>query len=173
MPVVLLCHADGINGQTTFLDAVGGHTLAATNATVSTTNPKFGTGSANFAVASARIDTGNATDFNFGAGQFTIECWAYWTSFPANDRLLAQWGTGSNNGWALTIAGSLAFYWSTTGSDFPNIFTSNPTQNAWHHVAVDRDASNVLRLYLDGAVANSQTVGIDVLCLAAELYNRQ
>jgi hypothetical protein len=165
--VVLLAHCDGTNGSTTFTDVSPfAHTLTPTSATVSTTSPKFGTGSADFTAGStARIDTGNAADFYFGSGQFTVEGWVYHTSTPAKDYpLLALWKTGggsSNQGWFLGMiaAGSLSFYYSTTGIDIPVVQVAySPPTNAWHHWAADRDASNVLRLYVDGVVMASATV---------------
>lgn len=164
--VVLLCHCDGTNGSTAFIDATGRHTLTATNATITTTAPKFGSGCANLASgASARIDTGstNLTDFNFGSGQFTVEGWAYFTGSPGttNHPIISQWGSG----WYLGMAtgANLTFYWSTTGADAPNVSYagfSSPTLNTWYHIAADRDASNVIRLYLNGAVVASTTSGV-------------
>ena len=159
MPVVLLCHADGTNGSTAFTDAsLSAHTLTATSTTVSTTSPKFGTGSADFtATSAARIDTGNATDFNFGAGQFTVEAWVWYTSTPGrNISIIGQWG----GGWFLgsTPTNLFSFYWSTDGSNFFNVTGAYaPTLNTWIHIAADRDTSNVLRIYANGAVIASAT----------------
>jgi hypothetical protein len=57
------------------------------------------------------------------------------------------------------VSGSLAFYYSTTGSDNPNVGASyTPSLNTWIHLAADRDASNVLRVYANGVVVASATV---------------
>jgi hypothetical protein len=105
----------------------------------------------------AFIDASTPSDFNIGAGQFTLECWAYLTS-GGDGPMLARWGTPQNHFYWGIAGGIYAFYWSTTGSDFPVInASSNPSQNAWHHLAVDRDASNVIRLYIDGTVVGSST----------------
>lgn len=160
MPVVLLVHCDGTNGSTTFTDASpSGHTLSATTVTVSTTNPKFGTGSALY--GSAITVTGGATsDWNFGAGQFTLEAQAFFTSAPGTVIVLGQMQGSTNLGWDFgTNGGSLLFYYSTTGTDSPSVgAVFSPTLNQWYHLAVDRDASNVLRVYVNGTVLASATV---------------
>jgi hypothetical protein len=157
----LLCHFDGTNGFTGFYDVGGGHTLAATSVTVNTTAPKFGTGSGDFtATNAARIDTGNAADFNIGNQPFTIEAQAYFTSTTGLFALVSQWDSSANNGWWLGMNGGvLTFFYSTTGSDAPSLTASfSPTLNTWYHIAIERDASNVLRLYVNGVVRNSVTV---------------
>lgn len=163
MAVVLLCHCDGANGSTTFTDVSPyAHGLVASNASVSTTSPKFGTGSADLTLAGARIGTGsNQPEWSFGAGQFTIEAWAYFTVTPTGvQAVLSQFGGSSNLGWFFgTNSGRLEFFYSTTGTDNPSVGASySPTLNAWIHLAVDRDPSNVLRVYANGSVIASATV---------------
>lgn len=161
MPVILLVHADGTNGSTTFTDASpSGYTLTATNATVSTTSPKFGTGSANYPAGNAVITvSGSGAGFNFGAAPFTVEAWAWFATTPSGgvQAIASKWGSAGNLGWSFRITGgTLAFAYSTTGSDVPSISaTFTPTLNTWYHLAVDRDASNTLRVYVNGVVIAS------------------
>jgi hypothetical protein len=63
-------------------------------------------------------------------------------------------------GWTILFNGTnYAFQYSTTGTDSPFVQgTLSPTVNGWTHLAVDRDASNVLRIYGDGVVIASGTV---------------
>lgn len=166
MPVVLLVHCDGTNGSTTFTDvSPSARTLTAgSTCTVSTTSPKFGTGSATFSTnVDNRITVGAPqTDFNFGAGQFTVEAWGNATVTPNGtpQAVVAQFGGSSNLGWFLGLnGGSLLFFYSTTGTDTLSVGgTFAPTLNQWYHLAADRDASNVLRVYVDGVVKASATV---------------
>jgi hypothetical protein len=163
MPVVLLCHADGTNGSTTFTDvSPSAHTMAAVGGVVVTTsNPKFGTGSAACSTGSGLVAQLRTIDWNFGAGQFTVEAWAYFTTTPSGvQSVVTQFGGVSNLGWFLGMnAGSLSFFYSTTGSDNPVVAGAfAPTLNTWIHLAADRDASNVLRVYANGAVIASATV---------------
>ena len=162
MPTVLLCHCDGTNGSATFTDvSASAHSLTATTTTVSTTTPKFGTGCASLAASSSRLNASTGlTDFNFGSGQFTVEAWVYFTrTITGTQMVLSQWNT-SQQCWAFTMnAGSLAFFYSTTGVDAPNVSAVYaPPATTWIHLAADRDASNVLRVYVNGAVLASATV---------------
>ncbi len=167
MPVVLLIHCDGTNGSTAFADASPyAHGMTVLGPTISTTSPKFGTGSGDFNSAGARIALGSpVSDFNLGAGQFTVEAWAYFLSAPTGvQAVVAQFGGSSNLGWFFGLnAGTLAFFYSTTGTDNPSVAGSYaPTTNTWYHLAADRDASNVLRVYANGAVVASATVSATI-----------
>jgi len=161
MPVVLLCHFDGTNGSTTFTDVSPSvHVLTAGTTSVTTSNPKFGTGSLASTGSLLSVGAPNS-DFNFGSGQFTVECFGLFTSAPSGAQILVgQFQGASNLGWDFgTNAGSLLFFYSTTGADSPSVGAAfSPTLNTWYHLAVDRDASNVLRVYVNGAVITSSTV---------------
>jgi hypothetical protein len=169
MPVVLLVHCDGANGSTTFTDvSPSAHTVTATGVTVSTTTPKFGTGSANIsASAGNRLNVSGPADFNLGAGQFTIEAQGWFSSAPGGVQAVAsQFGGSSNLGWFFGFTtGSTAFglTYSTTGTNTAAVSgVFSPTLNTWYHLAVDRDASNVVRVYVDGAVIASATVAATI-----------
>jgi hypothetical protein len=176
---VLLVHADGANGSTTFTDSSAyARTLnisAAPGPFVSTTSPKFGAGSADFTVnGNTFINAGVSADFNLGARQFTVEAWAYFTSAPGATicGILSQFGGTTDLGWFFgMVSGSLAFYYSTTGTDNPNVGAAYvPTTNTWIHLAADRDAANVLRVYANGAVIASSTVASTIFASTRNLY---
>ena len=164
--VTLLLHGDGTNGGTVFTDnGPLGHVPTQINGVAtSTAQFKFGTASLDFSTSAIRelIIDNPQTGYNFGSGQFTVECFARWTSAPGANLwgLVTQFGGSSNLGWFLgMVSGSLAFYYSTTGTDNPNVGAAfTPTLNQWYHIAADRDASNVLRVYKDGVVHASATV---------------
>lgn len=164
---VLRVHADGTSGSTSFTDTSPlALTLTASNgAQVNTANPKFGTGSADFSSNSnAIITTNSATAFNFGAGPFTIEAWSYLNTSNALI-VAAQYPSNGNIGfYFFPSPTSLSFDWTTDGSTKNTTFGNYASQlNTWAHLAIDRDSSNTLRLYLNGQVVQSQT-------LAATIY---
>lgn len=161
--VVLLCHFDGTNLATATVDSSSSaHALTnGATANLSTAQSKFGG-------SSGRINTGfweasDHADWTFGSGQFTIEAFIYVVSAPgsANRAILSQYQHGGAKGWVLAmLGGSLTFDWSTDGNnDFTVASVWTPTVNTWYHIAVDRDASNVIRLYIDGAVVANTTSG--------------
>lgn len=165
--VKLLCHFDGANSATSTVDSSSAaHTLSMNGFTkLDTAQSKFGTTSLNMKDASGvgEVLVPDSADWSFGAGQFTIECWVYLSTAPGtvNRAFIAQW-ISSNIGFYFGQgnSGQLIFLWSTTGSDIP--FIGGPwtkTTGVWSHMAVDRDASNVLRVYQDGVVIASSTVG--------------
>jgi hypothetical protein len=160
----LLLHFDGANGDITTSDSSSAaHAITRrAAATLSNAQAVFGATSSTIATADA-WSTPDHADFNIGNGQFTMECRVRFTVAPNAGSgihgFMTQWGSGQQSfffGWVL---GQLAFYHSTNGSDNPNFgFTWAPTINTWYAVAVDRDASNVVRIYLNGSVVASATV---------------
>lgn len=161
--VVLLVHFDGAEGATTFTDVSNSaHALTATaNVTQTTTAAKFGATSLNFIGPGVYLSSADSDDWDFGSGQFTVEAWVRPTIALSGLRTVAsQWTSSSDFAWWFGWNGtSLSFFYSTTGTDSPSIAgTFSPTLNDWTHVAVDRDASNVIRIYANGAVVNSATV---------------
>lgn len=158
--VVLLCHFDGTNGQTTFTDnSNSAHALTANNgAQVATSNPKFGTGSLlNQIGPSSSVSCPASTDFSF-PGQFTVEGWGFATSFSSSLGLvlISTWA----HAWYLGFNGAqgLVFLYSTDGSNVLHVGAPyTPALNTWIFFAADRDASNVIRVYANGAVIASGT----------------
>ena len=80
-------------------------------------------------------------------GEFNIECWF---KSDGGSEIFGNWGTGI----FLRIAsGQLQFY-----SEIGHLAATFGYDNlTWHHVAVSRDSSNVVRLFGDGTQLNSAT----------------
>lgn len=162
--VVLLCHMDGTNGSTTFIDSsAAAHSLTSSGtAKLTTAQKKFGTASFDVTGTSAdNVQAADSADWEFGSGQFTVEGWIQPTSTPSGVKgVLAHWGTSGNLGWFFGYnSTTLSFFYSTTGSDNPSVgAAASPTTNVWTFIAADRDASNVLRVYSAGSVVASATV---------------
>lgn len=152
--VVFLCHMDGSNGGTTFTD-VKGKTITRTGATTSTTQFKFGTASCSLSGAPQYLSLASQADFNFGTGDFTVECWCYQTGdqvfngFLWDNRTTSTAGINQScyvsNRTPLVQANSTGVI---TGA------TSIITNNVWHHVAVAR-VSGTTRLFVDGSQSGS------------------
>jgi hypothetical protein len=158
--VVLLLHFDGANGATSFIDSsLAAHTVTGSASDALTTaQQKFGTASLN--PTSLGASSADSADWAFGAGRFTIEAWVRATTAPSGFAgIVAQYG--SSIGWYLGFnGGSAVFYYSANGAT-PLLGVSalyTFTLNTWVHIAVDRDASNVVRVYADGAVIGSATI---------------
>ena len=112
----------------------------------------------------AEIVNGNA-DFNYGSGDFTIECW--WNSggdLSTDINFVTLWNYSSDRqGWGM--------YWDADDGNFGLIATSDGDsgstslayrqaagfeKNRWYHLAIVR-ISNTLTLYKDGTSIGSNT----------------
>ena len=126
-------------------------TITNSSVTFSSAASNFYGGSAKF--SSASLATNSSADFNFGTGNFTVECWIY---------LLSQ-GTGSYNHY-LNISSQDTFAFKS-GSTYFYLYansgvavqTSNaPPLNKWTHLALVRNGST-LTIYVDGIASGSNS----------------
>ena len=144
----------------------GGNSWAAIGSKVLSLNP------GSCVVASSQ------SNFNIGT-TFTIEAWIYprsWTSavystyaFP----IFSRWAHGSSTLYALNVGGN----GSTTGLGSAVFFVGSGSGsggtssveseyciplNQWSHIAASRDSSNVVRLFINGALVKYATISNSV-----------
>ena len=163
--VVLLCHYDGVDGSAIIDSSPFHHSFTTiTGQAITTAQARFGPSSLQCGLSGFSYNnTGDSGAWWFDDGPFTVEMWIRPTvGLITLTVLVCQHGnTGLDRGWALWFdgAGHLQFSYSTTGTDYPAVSGSYvPTLNQWVHIAADRDASGVLRVYADGVVVASATV---------------
>jgi hypothetical protein len=155
-------------------------TSPANGAYSTTTAAKYGSNSLAFSggstTSSANIHYFYDESFQFRGSQFTVEAWVYFTSHSATaNEGIAGFGvlSSSNLSWYLGMntSGQLTFQYSLTGAALLSITSAfSPTLNTWYHVAVDRDSSGVIRLYLNGAVVASTTDTGSLFASSNSLY---
>jgi len=159
--VVLLLHCDGANGATTLTDSSNAHHTVTSNGNhmLTTAQAKFGSASLDCQVTGGgRAASADSSDWHFGAGPFTVECFVRPTIALSGVRgLVAQFGGSSNLGWELYYNGNnVVVAYSTTGTNnLGPTAAYTPTLNTWIHIAADRDSGNTLRIYADGVVLSS------------------
>ena len=125
----------------------------------SNTQTKFGSTSIKYNGSDARAFLRSGDLFNLGTGEFTVECWLYKDATGAGIILDAR---PSNSGapWYLGVDyQEKPFFYD--GSSYTS--TTALSANTWTHIAVTRDSSNVLRIFLDGTVehtTNSYTTNL-------------
>lgn len=170
--VVLLTHFDNntvdIKGHALSMGSTGGYGVG-----------KFGKAASFNGTANSTAVLSNASSaLGTLSGQFTIEGWVNWNVTPPGRssgqerQIIGQhnWaesaGTSSTGGWwvLLGVDNGLMMYLATGGS-MVTITSSAFTWDtgAWHHVAVTRDASNVVRLFKDGALVGSASTNKPIL----------
>lgn len=148
--VPLLLNMNGDNSSNIFTDSSpkGRSPTITGTPTISTTQSKFGGASGDFTAGTGYLDYGTSTDWAFGTGDFTVECWVYITAMPSGYYYSPIGNWVSNTGWCLFIrpSGTLDWHGDTT------VFTSASgalTTNTWYHIAYSRQGSTG-RLFIDG-----------------------
>ena len=171
--VKLLLGFEGADASTTITDessSARGNATVMDQAQIDTAQYKFGTSSLYLPAAADGfgdyITYPDSADWDLGTGQFTLEGWFRFGSLAYYTSLISQFYPG---GWVwLFQDGKLRFY-----GDGPDVveYTWAPTNNQWYFLAVDRDASNVCRLYVDGAMVAKTTAFTQSLSGASKLLS--
>ena len=151
--VSLLLHGNGTNGSTTFTDS-SSNALTVTgvgDAKINTTTFKFPTGSIALDGTGDFLIVTGGTGFEYGTGNFTIECFVYFNSVTGAKIIYDQRISGTetqrptiyHNGTVLTyyVAGD-------------RITGGTLTTGVWHHIAVSRSGTST-RMYLNGTQVGS------------------
>jgi len=125
-----------------------------TSVTANTYGPFLTPGSLQFNGTNS-ITAPSNTIYSF-SGQFTIEGWFYWTQTP----------TGGGNLLGVETTGGLCFYYdNSTHTLNPNVYgpgnifvsTFNPSAGKWYHIALTRNASNLMTMWVNGVSVGSIT----------------
>jgi hypothetical protein len=174
-------HFDGQDGGTPFTD-VKGHAVTPNGAAeLSTAQSVFGGSSGHFDGTSAYLTMPSSDDWNFYAGDFTVELFVQFEGgVAAQDdipTLFGYWGPGSfdcawqisydvNWNWATgqsndAIPGTVYFILSSTGSDeiIPAV-PWTPEADTWYHFAVVRSGST-FSYFVDGTLIGAAALGED------------
>jgi hypothetical protein len=150
------------NSRTGFLTDSSQSNFNASNTNVTSNLSNFieGDGSANFNGAGSLLQFPLDSAFDFGTGDFTIECW-FNSRVATGQTLIARW-TGTNT-FFLGIGPNVSFY----VNNILAASSANYTINTWNHVAASRNGESV-RLFLNGVQAGSTyTIGTAALTASA------
>ena len=150
------------SGSTTFLASfqnAGIPDLAMQNdlqtvgsAQVSTSVKKYGTGSLYFD-GSSNIVSAPSTQFAWGTGDFTVECWLYNTvSFVSGGTNIT--GTMASGGALFFGNTTYGIAWNAFGVGNVVTYSTQLSLNTWYHIAYSRN-SGTGRLFVNGSLVGS------------------
>ena len=156
-----LLHFDGTNGSTTFTDVNGSGLSnswsAVSDGVISTSSPKFGTGSLLSGAGGFGISTPAKSAFDPGTGDFTIDLWYDHNgqSTPISEKGIAAYGNSSVNptqwAWSIDVTNLFKVQYQLsngTGQVFPS-GSSTVLGSGKHHIAMVRSSGTVIG-YVDG-----------------------
>lgn len=159
---VLMLHMDGSNGSTTFTDSdITPKTITRNgSAIISTAQSVFGGASGLFTAATSDyITTPMTSDFEMGAGDFTIDFRLRLNTVGVTQRICGD----LNSAGALysiicyiTSGNLLSFIVSTAGGDFQFTSTNTVSTGTWYHIAFIREGTS-LKLYLNGTLETNSS----------------
>jgi hypothetical protein len=167
--VISLLHFDGADGSTTFTDETGKVWTAAGNAQIDTAQSKFGGASGLFDGADSYISTPDSDDWDFGTGDFTVECWVRFASIASTQTLVANY-VDPATGWGFQLRRDVAELRFGYG-DTPLISPAwTPSVGVFYHVAVARSGTS-LRVFVDGVqLGSTVTNSTNIAGSPARLY---
>ena len=152
--VSLLLPFDGSDTATSTSDeSDNSHTITfAGTAQLDTAQKKFGTASLLLDGDSDYIQVADHDSFDFGAGDFTAECWIRFAAL-GNNTIFSHWanGTASSMSYYLTYFNSsgilrLGYY---LGGNLDTSYSWSPSTGTWYHIALERSGTT-LKVYIDG-----------------------
>lgn len=173
--VALLLHCDGSNGSTSFPDSSPNNFTVTPNngAAVTTSNPEFGTGSLALpgtAYLSVPVLANGPMDY--GASDFTIECWVLFTTSNFSGAIAGDESSGGGSGIksfiSATGSGSdvtfTGTYSTTTGNHSATTSPIPAVQNTWYSIALVWQSSiGQLTMFANGVgVSNSPILGTKI-----------
>ena len=106
------------------------------------------------------LSVANNTAWQYGTGDFTLECWLLGTTAGSfsNQYIFGRYNTSAGTYGALQIGNSTTIYWYyANGGAYSFTLGTALTTNRWYHFAVSRSGTS-LRFFLDGTqIGSTQT----------------
>ena len=153
---VLLLHMDGSDDGTTFTDSSpSNHTMVVNNEShTDTTVKKYGTASLQCDGVSDNVTTPTSSDWQFGAGDFTVECWIYPLDVTGYQMFIGHYLPAADFEFRLNSVGNkVEFVYS--GVSFL-AHSATIVADTWTHVAYSR-VNSVANIFVNGVGGTAHT----------------
>lgn len=128
--------------------------IAYGNASLSSSQEKFGTSSLLLDGTGDYVRVASNSDFNFGTGDFTVECWVYPTEFSSFREVFDfRTNSGDSSGiiFGISNLGVPYFYYNGGYRIGP---AGTLSLNTWHHLALSRSGTST-KMFVDGTQVGS------------------
>jgi len=149
----LLLHCNGEDGSTAFIDSSPyDHTVSANgDAQIDTAQYKFAGASGLFDGSGDFLEIPDSDDWNFGAGDFTMDFWVRFNDTDSENYFYNQYtGPSDNVRFSLSPTNNLIFRSKSSGEEQAYYYYNwTYSTGVWHHIALVRNGSN-LYLFIDG-----------------------
>jgi hypothetical protein len=179
--VNLMIHGNVGTGQSFSDSSPSKHTITVNgNTTHSTAQSKFSGGSIYFD-GSDGLQIADSDDWNFGSGDYTLDCWIYPTAINIYGGIINQ-GEHSGNYQLNSLEMYTDGYWPFTGNIRWLIRNTSPTQlldiktpsgsialNSWYHIAAVKNGTSY-KIYIDGVESASGTQATALEDLSWPMY---
>ena len=165
--VELLLHMNGTDGSTTFTDSgPNGYNPTSTGgAEISNSQNKFGGSSSYFNNSRLRY-AGSVGNLDGSSNSWTIEMWVYPTISDTNNRYLLNKDGQHNvivNAYGLYYSnGGIAFNYRNSAGNYKDVNSGGTSlnYNEWNHLAVVRDGSTSITIFLNGVQVGQKTTDL-------------
>lgn len=157
----LLLHGNGTNGSTVITDSSGSPktVTAVGNAQISTAiADPFGNSTRGVIALDGTGDYLSipaTTAFEYGTGDFTIECWIRFASVAGVQSLYDQRFTGDQGPQPVLYTNGTSLRYFFNGSD--RITIATVAANQWYHLALSKQSSSI-KAFIDGVQGGSTYV---------------
>ncbi len=149
---------DGTDGSQTFDDlSTPDHTVTASGG-VRWFAPKVGAGAMAFDGTGDYFSVPDSVDWDFGAGDFTIEFWAKIGASAPDGSMLSHYDVSSQRSWSVVLDATnneLEFVYSTDGGSATTAaFSWSYSEHTWYLVSICRSGAD-LKAFIDGTQIGS------------------
>ena len=122
-------------------------------------------GSAYFDGAGDYLTLPKTSAMDFGAGDFTVECWIWKSTTVVSYGVVCMIGSGGSGyyGFTLEVSSTRGYAWYTQPSPTFVLLNHNvnPDDSQWHHFAVSR-TGNTTTLYVDGIARSTSSTAYTI-----------